>query len=165
MFRPRKDQCDICCGYNTGNITEDVYSEHIKRKDEAREEKVKDKTKALENNNVKVITVDMQSTLLSPKLKASSIYYKMKLACHNYTVYNLATRDCTCYFWHECEFGLTADAFASCLVDHVKSLVEPGLNEIVIFSGGCCYQNRNVTLANALLDMYRRHTMWSAKAE
>jgi hypothetical protein len=54
-------------------------------------------------------------------------------------------------FWHEGEFGLNADAFASCLVDHVKKLVEPGLYEIVIFGDGCCYQNRNVTLANALL--------------
>jgi hypothetical protein len=70
----------------------------LTQKVEAREEKVKDKAKATENNNVKFITVEMQSTILSPKLQASSIYYKMKLAYHNYTVHNVATRDVTCYF-------------------------------------------------------------------
>ncbi|CAH1109362.1 unnamed protein product [Psylliodes chrysocephalus] len=38
-YRPKKDLCDICVSFQTGNISEDDYNEHIKFKDEARAKK------------------------------------------------------------------------------------------------------------------------------
>jgi hypothetical protein len=43
LFKPRKDQCDICCRYESGIIEKELYEQHIARKEEARQEKVKDK--------------------------------------------------------------------------------------------------------------------------
>ncbi|ESO85368.1 hypothetical protein LOTGIDRAFT_154861 [Lottia gigantea] len=36
LSRPKKDQCDICCGFEAGNISEIDYNNHINLKNEAR---------------------------------------------------------------------------------------------------------------------------------
>ncbi|CAH0727303.1 unnamed protein product, partial [Brenthis ino] len=62
----RKDQCDTCCSYKTGNISKEEYESHIAKKTEDREAK----KNVIESANEKdvVITVDVQSVLLAPKL-------------------------------------------------------------------------------------------------
>ena len=90
VFIPRKYQCDVCVGEKHGNVSKEEYDLHIKLKDEARDEKTKDKEAA--NDNIYVWTMDMQAVLLCPKSKASSLYYKTKLQVHNFTLYNLKTR-------------------------------------------------------------------------
>ena len=39
IYKPRKDQCDTCTAYNAGNVDENEYQEHMKKKEEARAEK------------------------------------------------------------------------------------------------------------------------------
>lgn len=43
VYHPKKDQCDICCSYQTKNIGENEWNEHIMDKNKSREEKQKDK--------------------------------------------------------------------------------------------------------------------------
>lgn len=81
IFRPKKDQCDLCVGYRAGNTPEQIYQDHIKMKNLATDEKSKDKT--LANH---VYTMDLQSTLLCSMFKASAIYYKTKLVVYNFTL-------------------------------------------------------------------------------
>jgi len=78
---------------------------------------------------------------LIPQLQASSLYYKMKLAVHNFTVYNLETHDVICYWFDESQTDLVASSFASCLIDAVEELLnKSGPRPIVnIFSDGCTY--------------------------
>lgn len=152
LFKTRKDQCDTCVSFEAGNITEDIYSAHIKRKDKARESKAKDKLHAEDNPTVKVITVDMQAVLLAPMLKANALYYKTKLACHNYTVYDVVTKDVSCYFWTESDGDLSANSFASCVTDYINNL-PTSVEKVIVYSDGCNYQYRNVVLANALLKL------------
>ena len=159
IFRPRKDQCDTCVGFETHNTSEDEYRQHMQRKEEARSEKDGDKARALDNNNVKVMCMDVQSVLLCPKVEASATYYKTKLACHNYTIYDMATKAVICYFWHEGEGGLTANMFASCIDDHLENIVNPNTEEVIIYSDGCGYQNRNATMANTLLRFAVKHNI------
>ena len=93
---PRKDQCDVCVGEKHGNVSNEEYDPHIKLKDEARDEKTKDKEAG--NDKIYVWTMDMQAVLLYQKSKASSLYYKTKLVVHNFMLYNLKTKeDCECY--------------------------------------------------------------------
>lgn len=152
LYTPKKDQCDVCCGYEVGNVPLETYTEHQNRKSEARAEKELDKACALESKFVKVITMDVQAVLLTPKLNASALYYKTKLACHNFTVYDLETKDVCCYFWHEGEGDLSANSFASCLSNYIQQVVvdNPDLKHLIIYSDGCGYQNRNIVLANTL---------------
>lgn len=148
LYQSKKDQCDVCCSYETRNISIEECQLHIQRKDEARAEKVKDKDRCCDT--VKVITLDLQGVLLCPLLKASSMYYKTKLGCHNFTIHDMSSHNVTCYFWDESEGELSANSFASCVGDYISN-IDPGIKELVIFSDGCTYQNRNVTLSNTHL--------------
>lgn len=47
LFQPKKDQCDICCGYKTNNISDEDYNKHIQDKDRSRHKKNMDKEKAI----------------------------------------------------------------------------------------------------------------------
>lgn len=153
LYKPKKDQCDKCCEFQVGNISVDEYNEHIMLKDEARKAKVDDKERAINDSKVKVLTMDLQAVLLCPRLQASALYYKTKLSCHNFTLMNLATKDTTCYVWNETEGDLSASSFASCTTDYLGNLIrqDDNVQEIVIYSDGCNYQNRNIVLSNALL--------------
>lgn len=67
-----------------------------------------------------VVTLDVETVKLSPCLKASSLYYKTKVCCHNYTLFNLPTKDVDCYWWHEREGELKASCFTSSLIQHLQ---------------------------------------------
>jgi len=56
--------------------------------------------------------MDMQSVLLAPRQQASALYYKTKLCIHNFTFFDLNTKDGVHYVWHEGEGGLSAMSFA-----------------------------------------------------
>lgn len=147
IFTPKKDQCDLCCAYSKGNADAEKYMEHITRKEEARVEKNQDKSNADARNMV--LCVDVQRVLLAPALKASALYYKTKLQVHNYSIYNLGTRDCVCYLWNETEGAVTANEFATCLFDFLESKKDD-FDTVTVISDGCTYQNRNRVLTTAL---------------
>jgi hypothetical protein len=151
LYKPKKDMCDLCTGYKAGTVDEVEYTAHIAKKTEAQNSKAADKETGKTNSKVKVVTVDLQSLLLCPQLNASCLYYKTKLSCHNYTIYDLVTKDVVCYFWNETDGDLSSNVFTSCMIDYLESLDLTGVETVIIYSDGCGYQNRNVTLANALL--------------
>lgn len=151
LFSPKKDECDVCVGFKTKNIEESIYTEHIAKKEEARTEKAEDK-----NSNNKVFTMDLQSVLLCPKSNVSALYYRTKLIVHNFTIFDLGTKDGYCYLWHEGEGELNANCFSSIICDFLCTKIIPQLEstqQIILFSDGCSAQNRNCTLANALLNL------------
>ena len=39
LFSPKKDQCDTCASHKAGNITEEEFAAHLRRKEEARDKK------------------------------------------------------------------------------------------------------------------------------
>ncbi len=148
LYKPSKDECDICTAHKSGNISEADYNAHITRKVKAQKEMENDISKAEKHVATKVFTMDLQAVLLCPKLRASAVYFKTKLGCHNFTIYDCNSADVICYFWTEVEGDLTANSFASCIVDHVRTV---DADTVIIWSDGCGYQNRSSMLANALL--------------
>lgn len=96
IFHPRKDQCDLCFSHKMGNLTDEVYEQHLAQKNRARAEKQRDKLDAI-SGKVCSITVDVQAVQLVPHVQAGMVYFKQKLACHNYTLYNLKTDKVVCY--------------------------------------------------------------------
>ncbi|CAG9773284.1 unnamed protein product [Ceutorhynchus assimilis] len=155
----KKDQCDICMGYKTKNISDEIYQEHLALKEEARSEKSRDK---LSENDV-VLTVDLQSVLLAPKSKVSLMYYKTKLAVHNYTLYDIKSNDGYCFLWSEVEGSLGANEFSSILTYFIENMILPkidkSLAKIILWSDGCVAQNRNNVLSNALLNIAIKHNV------
>lgn len=102
-----------------------------------------------------IFTMDLQSLLLCPMSNVSSIYYKRKLGVHNLTFYNLQNKEVKCYVWNETEGGLNANEFTTIIahfVDDQLATLDDN-RKMVLYSDGCCYQNRNATLSNALLNV------------
>lgn len=151
LYKPKKDECDTCCQYNEKNLTEEKWQKHQHQKDRARAEKVNDKEESL--RGVKhVVTMDLQAVKVCPSIMASAVYFKTKLCVHNFTVYNLATRQCTCYWFDETQADLQASTFASFVVDYIRRHLSDG-KPIILYSDGCTYQNRNSVMSNALLNL------------
>lgn len=124
IHAPRKDQCDVCCGFKLGSIPDNIYQNHLKRKDAARKEKNIAKELAKNSNgDFLVITMDLQSVLLAPKTLASAMYYKQKLQVHNFTIYGLNNGNVTLYVWHEGQGGVSANEFTSCIIDFLETLL------------------------------------------
>lgn len=156
LFQPRKDQCDICCSFEAGNVSESDWQLHRLRKEMAQQEKQKDKQLALEQKEkIKIVTMDLQRVLLSPSLQASAMYYKTKLAVHNFTIFDLTTKETICYVWNEAQGGLSGNEFATCIFKHLEK--DLSFDKYIIYSDGCTYQNRNSVMSTALRHFARKH--------
>ena len=155
IFRPRKDQCDDCIAAKQGNIDQATHQIHLAAKDKARAEKENDKKRAEGDESVSVWTQDAQAVLLCPSTKASALYYRCKLQIHNFTTYNLVDKEGHCYLWDETNGGLKSEVFTHMIYDHYKEFLSrnPQIKELVLWSDGAMYQNKNATLANALLQL------------
>lgn len=149
IYKPKKDQCDLCYAYKNKNIEEEVYQAHIEAKERAREEKKRDKMSCIQGE-LQMFTVDLQAVQTIPSIKAGAQYFKLKLCVHQFTIYNEKDASVVCYVWHEAEGRLDANIFTSCLIHFLEGLDDKN-TPIIIYSDGCSAQNRNVTLANAML--------------
>lgn len=79
--------------------------------------------------------MDLQSLLICPHLEASVIYYEMKLSCHNFTLFDLATNRANNYFWDEGEGDLNANVFASCVIDYLDAIPDKSnVKTVIIYS-------------------------------
>lgn len=160
IWTPKKDQCNTCSGYKNGSVAEETFQAHVLRKSKAREEKEKDKTECQENEKTLAFAVDLQAVLLAPRLNAAANYYKTKLKVHKWTYYNLKTKAVTRFVWHEAQAGLESDVFASIATKFVNQQIEKHRpSKIIFWSDGCSYQNRNVKLSNALLDISKKFSV------
>jgi len=75
--------------------------------------------------------VDLQQVLLCTKTFASAVYYKRKLAVHNFTSYDLCTGDGVCNVWHEGQGGLDADEFATLIVDYFNKIPDATESDVI----------------------------------
>jgi len=100
----------VCVSFKQENLSQEDYDAHIKLKDDAMAEKTKDN----EDVSVKklVWTMDRQAVLLCPNTKANCLYYKTKLQVHNFTLYDIKSREVCCYIWNKSEDGLGSEVFA-----------------------------------------------------
>jgi hypothetical protein len=150
IFQPKKDACDICSAHKVGNLSDVEYKKHTELKEMARKEKNSDK-EAAQKGTIHAITADLQAVKLCPFLNASALYFKTKLAVHNFSVYNLRNNKATCYWFDETACDLKSSTYATFFVDYVTKLLDDDSKDVVIFSDGCTAQNRNSVVSNALL--------------
>lgn len=152
LYQPKKDKCDLCSAYEVNNVTEEEYRRHTELKLEARSQKEADKKKA-KQKELHVFTSDLEAVKVAPYVKASALYYKTKLNVHNFTMYNLETKEATCFWFDETNADLEASVFATCVVSKIKQVVTKEKRPVVLWSDGCGYQNRNAIYSNALLHL------------
>ncbi|CAG9788155.1 unnamed protein product [Diatraea saccharalis] len=158
LFNVKKDKCNLCACYEAGNLQEESWKEHIEKKEKARKEKQEDIEKA-NRGEIILIEVDFQAVKLAPLTHANAFYYKTKLACHNFTIYDIVKKQSTCYWFSEDQNNqLVASTFVSCLIYYLKKkCITAEKKPIIIFSDGCTAQKRNNVMANALLNFSMLH--------
>jgi hypothetical protein len=49
LFKPKKDECNLCVGHSHGSVSDENYNIHITRKNEARMYKGNESIKAMKN--------------------------------------------------------------------------------------------------------------------
>lgn len=96
--------------------------------------------------------MDLQAVKVCPYVQASAIFFKLKVCCHNFTIYDLVTNMAKCYWFTETETDMTASTFVSCILEYLSTDCANESGPIIFYSEGCTYQNRNSILSNALLN-------------
>jgi len=77
------------------------------------------------------------------------------LQVHNFTLFDLKSKEGYCYIWEESE----GKVFAHLQYSHFKGVIKdhPEIKEIVVWSDGCGYQNRKANVANAFSELARKY--------
>lgn len=156
FYHPKKDQCSLCLSYREGS--EDVksklqekYESHISEKNKIREIKENCKSAALINKKTFCATFDLQQVYHLPITNESAVFYKKRYTVFNLTVYDIATKDCTCYLWHESDSKRGASEVSSAVYLSLRKKDEEGCVRADLFSDGCGGQNKNSIVASMLL--------------
>lgn len=161
LFKPRKDQCDDCSAYRVGNLTETEFRNHRAEIEMCRKEKEKDIEAAIKFLCI-ILCMDVEAVQLCPKLYASSLYFKLKLQMHNFTIYDIVSHKSVNYIWDETQGEVKASVFTSIIVKHIEKLIsscEWSEKPIIIYSDGCGYQNRNAILSSALSQLAIQYSL------
>ncbi|XP_072394757.1 uncharacterized protein [Diabrotica undecimpunctata] len=157
---PSKDTCQLCDSlYNTircGNNDEDIHKAktnkeiHLRKAKLARDSLNKDKN--LADENIYVLTFDLQKALPFPKLSTSVAYYKMNLYVYNLGIHSFNENKGYMFMWDETEGSRGSQEVASCLTKHLKMNAR-NCDNIILYSDCCTGQNRNIKLSLSLLKL------------
>lgn len=152
----KKDQCTLCTEFENADQENkeelaEKQEQHLASKQMAREEKERDKQIAEQEATSSAIVVDLQAVLGCPHGETSILFYKRKLSIYNFTVFDLATKEGTCYMWDQSTGGRGANDMASCLYMYIADKASQGCKDLTVWSDGCAAQNKNRFLFTAYL--------------
>ena len=71
-----------------------------RNKDSVREIKQTEKVQAQNSSDLCVFCFDLEKVLELPYANVSSMYYKRKLAVYNLSIFDICTKEATCYIVH-----------------------------------------------------------------
>lgn len=130
-----------------------TYKKHEEEKNEVRSIKkdYKEKVEKGEESKLLLAAFDLQQVITLPKSNESAVFYKRRITVFNFTVYNIVSRDCTCFTWSETVSKRGSSEIASCVYDFLKGIDDKSINHIMLFSDGCSGQNRNTIIATMLV--------------
>ena len=121
FHRPQKDLCEICENYHRSNETEkqtlhNDYAQHISEKDSIRNMKrdIKERTVAEE----KIAFFDLQQVML-PHSNRGELFYKRRMSCYNFTVYDVKKHHADCFPWNESIAKRGANEISSYLSEYI----------------------------------------------
>ncbi|KAL4715291.1 hypothetical protein ACJJTC_010861, partial [Scirpophaga incertulas] len=105
-----------------------------------------DKCRAENSHSVIAVCYDLQKILNTPQSEVSVFYYKRKLACYNFTLYDMGKHKGYCYFWDETIGRKGSNEISSFVFDFIKTKVQEGYKEFNFYSDSCGGQNKNKTV-------------------
>ena len=142
FHKPKKHLCGICETYRMGNEQEKdkinaEYMRHINEKNKVRELKTEKKKQALLNPQTYQSSVyDLQQVIYLPRSGRGTLFYKRRLSCYDFTIYELGTREGLCFLHHEGIAKRGANEIASNLYRYLQILDMQCKEEVDLFSDG-----------------------------
>ena len=151
IHRPKKDKCGRCETFRQCSEVErpkyqtdyDIHREEIS---EVRKFKDLSKERAIEDVSHSSAVFDLQQNIYLPKSNRGEIFYKRRLACYNFTIYDLASREGFCYLSNETITKRGACEVSSHVMDYLQKLDIEGKESVDFFCDGCAGQNKNSIL-------------------
>ena len=138
FHHPKKDACGLCEEYSSANEAKkeelhQVYHRHITEKEAVREIKEAAKKAALTSKKYSAHVFDLQQVIYLPQSNRSEIFYKRRLACFNFTIFNLGSREGFCFLSHEGETGRGSCEIASHLHHYLQIQDERGIEVVELY--------------------------------
>lgn len=158
FHRPKKDQCSLCITYKQGDEhtklkLKDLYDKHNSEKTKVRELKNECKLRASTDENFVCGTFDLQQVLYLPISKEAALFYKSRLSNFNLTYYDIDSKQCKCFTWHEGISKRGSCEIATCIYKVLQSYDNNDVQFVSLYSDGCGGQNKNSIMAAMLLLM------------
>ncbi|KAJ4437340.1 hypothetical protein ANN_17479 [Periplaneta americana] len=162
---PKSDTCKTCDQLHeviqSESSTEKEKREASKEKDshlrrtDAVREKLKEMSALAKEHpeEVHVISIDLQQTLLTPKLSCGPAFYLRKLWTYNVGIHECGQNVGYMFVWDETVGARESDEIGSCLFKYITSR-NIHCQKLVVFSDNCGGQNKNyniVALYNYLI--------------
>ncbi len=155
---PKKDLCGLCASYHlnkeSGINDEDLneeYQNHILEKDRVRQIKDEEKERSLKDPSKVTCCFDLQQVIYLPKSDWSEIFYKRRLGCYNFTIFDVASKDGFCFLSHEGTTKRGSNEIATSLYTFLEDKDRQGAQEITMFSDGCPGQNKNTIVPTRMM--------------
>lgn len=102
-------------------------------------------------DDVCALAMDLQQTLMTPRLHTNVAYYKRKLWTYNLGIHNLKNGRPYFYVWNEGMAKRGSSDIGSCLMHFLDKFAPSNMKKLVIFSDNCGGQNKNISLSLLLL--------------
>lgn len=100
---------------------------------------------------------DLQQVILLPTAADSKLFYSRRLTNYNLTVYDITSKDCASFVWHEGQGRRGSCEITTCLFRYLCNLNTKSVTEeVFLFSNGCRGQNKNSAIATMLLHAVTR---------
>ncbi|KAG5876383.1 hypothetical protein JTB14_022653 [Gonioctena quinquepunctata] len=156
FHKPKKDQCSLCITFKDGDDNtklklKDIYDKHNAGKIKVRELKNECKTRATIDKKIVCGSFDLQQGLHLPVSNESAIFYKRRLSNYNSTYYDIVTKACKCFTWHEGISKRGSCEIATCIYRVLQSYDNNNVQFVSLYSDGCGGQNKNSIVAAMLL--------------
>lgn len=157
FFRPKKDQCSLCLefdspspGVERSNQLIQKYNKHQQEKKRIRELKRADKQASRDKelarssgNNSRTVTFDLEKVLYCPKAENAELFYRRKLSCFNFTLYDCTVKQAYNYFWDITIGKKGSNEISTFVLDYLQEMVKIGINNFNFYSDSCSGQNKN----------------------
>ena len=156
--RPKKDLCGICEGFRNGTEEEKAalrtkYEKHILEKVTVRQ--IKKDVQEENNRKMLVASFDLQQVIFLPRSNRCEVFYKRRLSCYNFSIYNIKSTEAHCFLWNESIAGRGANEIASHLATYLVKADRNGFEIASLFCDGCAGQNKNSVVCAMMMHVLK----------
>lgn len=156
--RRHTDTCKTCDEFHIGQRSNLVPPErkaeskmlheaHLDQVEKTRSEFLVDVENSRKSDEqIIVLTFDLQKTLATPLLETSVAFYKRQLWTYNLCIFDETKKQGNMYVWSENVASRGGQEVGSCLLKHLRDNISEKTTKIIMYSDSCGGQNRNIKL-------------------